>query len=38
MRATVGLIVIDFPTRLGGDADAYLAKGLACTTSTATTR
>ena len=29
MRATVGLILIDFPTRYAGDADDYLAKGLA---------
>ncbi|MFP5504707.1 MAG: TRZ/ATZ family hydrolase [Gammaproteobacteria bacterium] len=29
MRATVGLILIDFPTVYAGDADEYLAKGLA---------
>jgi len=29
MRATVGLIVIDFPSSYAGSADEYLAKGLA---------
>lgn len=29
MRATVGLILIDFPTGYAGNADDYLAKGLA---------
>jgi 5-methylthioadenosine/S-adenosylhomocysteine deaminase len=29
MRATVGLIMIDFPTVYAGNADEYLAKGLA---------
>ncbi len=29
MRATIGMIAIDFPTRYGSDADDYLAKGLA---------
>ncbi len=29
MRATVGLIVIDFPSAWAGDADEYLSKGLA---------
>jgi 5-methylthioadenosine/S-adenosylhomocysteine deaminase len=29
MRATVGLIIIDFPTAWADDADEYLAKGLA---------
>lgn len=28
MRATIGMIVIDFPTNYAGDADDYLAKGL----------
>lgn len=29
MRATVGMIIIDFPTAYASDADDYLAKGLA---------
>jgi len=29
MRATIGMIVIDFPTPYASDADDYLAKGLA---------
>jgi len=29
MRATIGMIVIDFPTAYASDADDYLAKGLA---------
>jgi 5-methylthioadenosine/S-adenosylhomocysteine deaminase len=29
MRAVLGIIAIEFPTRYAADADDYLAKGLA---------